>query len=249
VPFTGENVGSGGVLTTTLRSCGFSEKPTSRQRTRAKCAEEGGKEEEFSEERLYVECESENSSGEATGTKNVANIHVTFKGCGLFGFFPCKGAGLAEGEIKTTTLKGALGYINKAKKEVGVVLEPAKKHGEFARFECNKTLETTVGVGNKINGAYYEDSPGVENHGGYDQIISPITPVNTMTSEYTQVYTVSSEAPYSNIPNKFEGKHISLLEDFQIPIASEPEGKSDWAAAGEEITNVNTPTEAGEIKA
>ena len=249
VPFTGKNVGSGGVLTTTLRACGVpGATPHLKQFPRKKCIEEGGEEQTSETEPIRIECESETSSGEANGTKNVGNIKVTFNGCTLGGFLPCKGQGLAEGEIKTTTLKGALGYINKAKKEVGVVLEPAVKHGIFANFECGGLNETTVGVGNKKDGAFYEDKPGVENHGGYDQVISPITPVNTMTSEYTQVYAVSSEAPFANIPTKFEGKHISALEDTLVPLI-EPGSKFQWASAGEEITNVNTPAEAGEIKA
>ena len=70
-------------------------------------------------------------------------------------------------------------------------------------------ISRDVGVGNSKEGAFYEP----ENKGGYDGIISPITPVNTMTSEYTQVFTVNPEAA-ENIPNKFEGKHIELLEDY-----------------------------------
>ncbi len=139
-------------------------------------------------------------------------------------------------------LKGELGYINKAAKEVGVRLEPAKKHGPFAEFFCSGfNLNTTVGVGNTKEGAAY--SP--ENKGGNDQIISPITPVNTMSSTFTQVYT-GNYTTVENVPNKFEGKPVSLLEDYLV----NPEGNSSkWSKAVEEITNVNTPSEEGEIKA
>jgi hypothetical protein len=244
VPFTGKNIGSGGVLTSTLRVC--EAKGKSIRVPRKKCAEEGGEEYEAFEEPVKIECEAETSSGEAVGKNKIAKVNVAFKGCKLFGAFTCTSAGSAPGEVKTQELKGFLGYIE-AGKGVGVVLEPAKKHAPFAVFTC-ETLEVVVGVGSKKEGAQYEDSPGVENHGGYDQIISPITPTNEMTTEYTQVYTVSSEAPFGNIPANLDGKHISALEDHQVPLSS-PTDSSQWSAAGEEITNVNTPTEAGEIKA
>ena len=60
-------------------------------------------------------------------------------------------------------------------------------------------------------------TPGEEKHGGYDGIISPITPVDAMTNEYKQVYTQESEYPYRNIPSKFEDKHIDVLEDYIMP--------------------------------
>jgi len=250
VPFTGHNVGSGGVLTATIRACFYKEQPLVRQRTRAACAaatEKGEAEgEETEPSPAKVECESEKNTGEASGKSSIVNVNVTFEGCKLYGIFPCKNV-LGKENIQVNPLKGALGYINKAKKEVGVLLEPVEKHGYFAHFECGGLTVIYVGVGNKKDGAFYEDKPGVENHGGYDQIISPITPVNTMTSEYEQVYTTEAESPFANIPNKFEGKHLSALEAFQKPIAN-PENSLDWGPAGEEITNVNNTAEPGEIK-
>jgi hypothetical protein len=242
VPFTGHSVGSGGLLKAIVRYCERKD-GSLRRETRAKCAEEGGKE-ESSEELPAIECEAENSSGEATKSKNIANVKVVFTGCEYLGFAPCNSAGAASGEIKTEPLKGFLGYISKAKKEVGVVLEPVKKHGSFAKFDCGEIVDIVVGVGNGTEGAWYEP----ETTGGYDQVISPITPVNTMTSEYTQVYTTANEPPYGNVPHKLEGKHISALESTVQPV-SVPEQHWDWGAAGEEITNVNTPAEVGEIKA
>jgi hypothetical protein len=158
------------------------------------------------------------------------------------GSIPCAN-GPNEGEIVVNPLKGQLGYISKPEKKVGILLEPAIKHGEFAKFNCGGFLGTVVGVGNAKEGAFYEP----ETTGGYDGIISPITPVNTMTTEYTQVYTVNPETT-ANTPSKFEGKHIELLEDYLFN-ASEPQKASDWSPSGEEITNVNTVSEPGEIKA
>jgi hypothetical protein len=233
--FSGANVGSGGVLTTELHFC----YPNQIRVSAKKCVEGGGEVREPLGT-ASVECESEANHGEAKGTKEVANISVIFHGCKLFGSAPCSNSS-EEGAIVVNTLKGALGYINKAKKEVGVLLEPAVKKGEFVKFICGGFLATVVGVGNETEGAAY--SP--EKTGGYDGIISPITPVNTMSSKFTQVYTIN--AGDENIPSKFEGKHIELLEDYAFN-AEKPELTSMWSKAGEAVTNVNTQGGGEEVE-
>jgi hypothetical protein len=242
IPFSGHNIGSGGVLSTKLRICGEKENPSAmiygQHTTRKKCEEAGGVDSLI--ESVSIECESESNIGEATGKNGLTKVQVKFTGCKIFGVLPCQNGN--EGEINVNTLKGSLGYINKAEKKVGVLLEPAKKHGDFASFTCFGQLSIVVGVGNAKEGANYLP----ESKGGYDGIISPITPVNTMTSEYTQVFTINEA--FENVPNKFEGKHISLLEDYQYA-NEEPEIIYQWSPAGEEITNVNKATEEGEIKA
>jgi hypothetical protein len=235
--FTGGSVGSGGVLSVNLRGCD-SGKYESTRVSKKKCEEGAG---EWSEENgsTKVECESEQNSGEATGKKGLANVESTFSGCKLFGTIPC--GNIAEGEVKVNTLKGELGYINKAEHKVGVLLTPVTKKGRFVTFECGGFLKNVVGVGNTKEGAAY--SP--ESSGGYDGIISPITPVNQMTSSYEQVFTVKYPAD-ENIPSKFEGKHIELLESYAEQ--TENLSTSGWSTAGEELTNVNHPETAGEIK-
>ena len=241
VPFSGSNVGSGGVLTTSLVECSVSEEGGgSRRIPRPQCEAEGGKAEAVLA--VAIECESEHNTGEATGAKGVTNVSVLFRGCKIFGSAPCSN-GPEEGEIRVNPLKGELGYINKAEHKVGLLLEPKTKKGEFAKFTCAGVLSSVVGEGNVKEGAAY--SP--ESHGGYDQIISPITPVNQTTSTYEQVYTVNPET-YENIPSKFEGKHISLLESYTFN-AEEPKYSTMWAPSGEAITNVNTASEEGMIKA
>ena len=205
-----------------------------------------------------VECAGETASGEATGTNGVTGIHVTFKGCSLFGAAPCHSKGAAAGEIVVNALKGSLGYINKAKHEVGVLLEPATAGGTFAYFQCLYEGEEgeeagshiTVGVGNSLEGAFYKP----EATGGNDGIISPITPVNTMTTALTQEYRVNNlpeGGGSENIPSKFEGGHIELLEMFLATEEGNPptQYSSMWSSAGEEVTNVNTTEGAVEIKA
>ncbi len=243
IHFTGHNVGSGGVLSTFYNVC---EGPQEGKRVpRAKCLENGGSIAVDLEQTLNVECEAESSLGVTEGKNKVSGVHVTFTGCILLGSVPCQSVGAAEGEIKTSELKGELGYINKAAHEVGVKLEPVTKHGPFAHFLCpGFGDDASVGVGNSKEGTWYTEG-GKEKKGGNDQIISPITPVNEMTSTYTQVYTVNYSTD-ENVPSKFENKPLSLLESY---LEAEESGFSSlWTAAGEEITNVNTPTEPGEIK-
>jgi hypothetical protein len=262
IPFTGENVGSGGLLYAELAFCTDRNTHQALARgpmTRSACEAEGGYR-EFQGSGPLIQCAGENSSGEASGKNDVTGVHVTFTGCNLLGVIPCENAGPEE--IKTNELKGKLGYISKANHEAGVLLEPAVKHGDFADFECPELpLEVRVGVGNKKVGAAHTSSgcdqecpgatPEEEKHGGYDGVVSPIKPVNQMTSTFTQEYKVeeigggeNTGCP-ENIPNGFEGKHIDLLETQQANFNA----SSMWACAGEEITNVNTPEEAGEIKA
>jgi hypothetical protein len=238
--FAGANVGSGGLLTTEFLICEGPEAVKEHRISRKACEAGGGEAATFGT--LTVECESESNHGETAGTKEVKNVSVKFLGCKL-GATPCSN-GTSEGEILVNTLKGSLGYINKATKEVGVLLTPAVKKGEFAKFTCAGTLTTVVGVGNEKEGAAY--SP--ETKGGNDGIISPITPVNTMSKEFTQVYTVNANK--ENVPSKFEGKPIELLEDY-IFVNEEPQRSSLWQKAGEAITNVNHQVgeEAVEIKA
>jgi hypothetical protein len=210
---------------------------------RTHCENEGEEVEYFGEP-LNVECESEFNHGETSGAKGVANIAVIFRGCKLLGSVPCSNTS-NEGEIQTSTLKGELGYINKSTKDVGVLLEPTIKHGLFADFTCiGGAIGTAVGVGNKTEGAAY--SP--ESTGGYDGIISPVTPVNEMSTEFTQVYTINGSE--ENVPNSFEGKHIELLESY-LYNTGEPGVSTKWSRAGESITNVNKQLsgEPVEIKA
>ena len=246
VSFSGHSVGSGGVLSTGLNEChgGTDE---GKRVPRKKCIEAGGEVSESGESGyLVIECANETNVGVSEGVNKISKVHVTFTGCALGGSIPCNSEGAPEGEIQTSEFKGELGYISKAAHEVAVKLEPAKKGGAFAAFKCpGVAVGTTVGVGSSKEGTAYTEG-GKEGKGGNDQILSPITPVNTMTSTYTQVYTVNYTT-LENIPSNLEKKKRSDLEDYLV---NESIGFSSlWSRAGEEITNVNTPTEPGEIKA
>lgn len=189
-----------------------------------------------------VECTSENAGGEVGAKGEIKNVEVRFRGCKLFGNSACQNTA-EEGEVVVNILTGKLGYIDKATKEVGVVLNPAIKKGEFAKFTCAGTLTTIVGVGTSEKGLT-PVYPG--KNGGGDGIISPITPVDQMSATFTQVYTINAED--ENIPSHFEGKPNELLEAYVFR-NTEPESRSAWSKAGEQVTNVNTGEEEVEIKA
>lgn len=189
---------------------------------------------------LSVECQEERGAGEITskGT-GLRTVVVYFYGCKLFGAVPCSNSSEAE-VIVTNPLQATFGYINKAKKEVGVDVTPQKKHGEFAKFICGGSVETVVGAASSKEKAFY---PG---KGGGDGIISPIGPVDQMGSTETQVYWIDPETN-ENIPGKFEGKPLQELEDY---IGSGSGGHSPWAAGGETLVNkAYIQGEEAEIKA
>jgi hypothetical protein len=263
VPFTGASTGKG-LLSTGDFECAFGYEGPPWQITREYCKNHGGTESQSVG--VSVECEGETNRGEAEGKNKIANIEVTFFGCSIEGFLPCNSAGAASEEIVVNTLHGKLGWINKASKQVGVLLEPqAGKHAKFAEFECGEGfVKTVVGVGNKKEGSFYLSSgcigtcegatPEEEKHGGYDGIISPITPVNEMTKTFEQKFVSNGDATNpTNLPESFEGKHRDTLEDYvELDFGCEEpgcQGGIQWSPASEEVTNVNEPEEEGEIKA
>jgi hypothetical protein len=269
VHFTGASTGKG-LLSTGDFECAQNESAPF-QITRQKCAELAAENpekgiHEFWTEGVSVECEGETNEGETEGKNKIANIEVVFEGCTIEGA-PCQSFGAVNPEeIVVNTLKGKLGWIDKttSPKQVGVLLEPqAGKHARFAEFECAEGfVETVVGVGNKKEGSFYLSggcigicegaTPEEEKHGGYDGIISPITPVNEMTPTFEQKFVSngSVDAP-ANQPESFEGKHRESLEDYVTLRAPEYEFELgiQWSPASEEVTNINTPEEEGEIKA
>lgn len=91
-------------------------------------------------------------SGEITGANEVSNVIISFKGGNPYACTNGK-----EGEATTNKLKGRLGYINKAKTEVGLLLEAAT--GPIMKCSAQAPF-------------YGEEYKG--------SIIAPITPVNTL---------------------------------------------------------------------
>jgi hypothetical protein len=262
---------SGSILYSSVEHCVIGGE--SQTITRQACAERGGEREyrgtvdvECATERIYGGIDGPNF-----GTKNgLKGISLTFRGCNLGGVVPCESPGTNEepGKIFVGTLSGKLGWLNKSTKEVGVQLESAVKRGVVAHFTCPGVgIASTIGVGNKKEGTAWTSTgcvgpcpgttPEEEKHGGYDGFISRITPVNVMTSTYTQESKVEEPEGYSyNIPSSFEGKHIEELENRIYEPNSETGREeigtgSAWDTTGEESTIGWSPKfgESVEIKA
>jgi hypothetical protein len=158
--------------------------------------------------------------------KEVRNITVKYRGCKGLGN-PC-GNGSTTGEIETDQLKGTLGYINKSTKEVGVDIKP-QSGKEFAKFQCANAIQIVVGEGTETEGPAYPPK------GGGDGVIGVVTPVNSMVETFTTAFT-ANEATSENIPSKFEGKPIQVLEDY-INNLSRPGKGSLWSPAGQTQTS------------
>jgi hypothetical protein len=170
-----------------------------------------------------VKCSVEEAHGILSGSKEVSQVSVRFKGCHLSfnepepytcgnGLLPPQGSE-KEGEIVTRRLKGKLGYISGKGEEnpsVGLALEPEEKKGLFAQFMCaERFLVIRVGV-----------FPGGK---GNDSVISPIAPVDSMSVSNTQTYKYAEKEtepgsgkfevePGIQNPTHFEGGKEDYLE-------------------------------------
>jgi hypothetical protein len=186
---------------------------------------------------IYTRCTGETATGELSGTKEVSNVRVTFTGCvASLGNFVCENEfkssevegkthfEYTEGEIKTRGLKGKLGYISgkgTANPVVGLALEPEEKHGLFAFFGCGSSAPATPVIFSNVG-----VKPFSKINGG-DSVISPISPINTMGKQTTQVYAIKKvENP--------ETKELENERGIQAPSAFE-NGKPDFLEAQFEI--------------
>ena len=89
---------------------------------------------------LKITCTGGTDSGQLTGPKALTDT-IRFTGCILNGLICTNGR--VAGEIETFPLNGTLGYINKAKKQVGLDLaQPAGL--AFMSFECAEDLRVVV---------------------------------------------------------------------------------------------------------
>ncbi len=195
-----------------------------------------------------VECSSETATGEIAGTNQVKSVELVFQGCQVVPSGPTCSNTLNTGEIQWSLLKGKLGYIagaHSAFPTVGVNLTPesiAPRPRPFVEFKCG-TVSVLVGIAKTSQTCAY---PGPKCGG--DGIISPITPVNEMTVQFTGVYSTTA---FENIPSQFETGPLKELESrmFETLI---PANISGWSKTGETLTRLTTPLPVGaewEIKA
>jgi hypothetical protein len=92
-----------------------------------------------------VTCTKSSNTGQFTGGKSAGKITAIFTGC-LLHSDPCTSAGAKSGEVKTKALDGVVGWISKAKEEVGVELkaEAGLYEAEFVCGELNLRVSGAV---------------------------------------------------------------------------------------------------------
>ena len=89
-----------------------------------------------------VGCESEESSGEYSGTKDAKDVIVKFKKCAAPGLI-CTSPGHEKGELETVPLEGKVVWENEAKHKTALDLFP-EAGGNFIEFTCGATLTVAV---------------------------------------------------------------------------------------------------------
>jgi hypothetical protein len=89
-----------------------------------------------------VGCESEESAGEYSGTKDVKHLVVKFKKCEAPGLV-CTSEGHEKGELETRPLEGRVVWENEKEHKTALDLFP-EGGGEFIEFTCGSTLTVAV---------------------------------------------------------------------------------------------------------
>jgi hypothetical protein len=146
----------------------------------------------------------------------------------------CQNHGAAAGVIETSELETELGYINKAKKEVGVSFKGLgpehNAHGKTsAAFECG-------GGGLGPNTIYVTGS-----------VIGQITPVNVLTKEFT--LTLETIVPGKQKIEKFETGAKDTLTTETCEKVGEPTEKCASEGSSEKLTATLTFVPKVEVRA
>ncbi len=132
-----------------------------------------------------VKCTSFKDSGSVNTPTTENNVISEFKGCTSLGK-KCNSPAAKAGTIVTNKLAGELGYINKASKNVGVLLK-AETGSILAEFNCEGIEIVTTG-----------------------SVIGTIAPVNTFTKVETNVFAVNGEG-FQSVKNFEGGPNHELL--------------------------------------
>jgi hypothetical protein len=126
-----------------------------------------------------VHCTGSSGQGQITGLRSTVSEYV-FMGCvamkGATFESTCNSAGAGPEEITTGPIAAELVYLNQAKGEVGILLNPGG--GVYMSFECG-------GILTKASGPF----------------LSTITPVNTEASSFTATL---AESGAMQTPNEYE---------------------------------------------
>jgi hypothetical protein len=160
---------------------------------------------------IAVKCTADTNSGEITGPQT-GSMSIVFTGCKL-GKVPCNTPGAAPGVIATATLSIRVGYINKAKKEVGIDLVEAAG-APFMTYGCGPVLRGVV-IGSVI--------------GKITPTNKLVTPSETFILKFTQAVGVQK-------PVKLEGAPIDVLEtSFGGPFEQTGLASTDLILFGEPV--------------
>ncbi len=131
-----------------------------------------------------VSCKSFKDEGHVTTPTTEGKVISEFKVCTSLGK-KCASAGQKAGTIKTNSLAGELGYINKASKSVGVALK-AETGSVLAEFNCEGLEIVTTG-----------------------SVIGTLEPVNVFTKTEVNKFQVNGEG-FQTV-KKFEGGETHVL--------------------------------------
>ncbi len=127
-----------------------------------------------------VHCTDSKGEGRIIGPRSTLSEYV-FTGCkassGSEEGTGCKSAGASAEEIRTGTIEADLVYIDQAKHEVGMLLNPGG--GIYMNFQC--------GAGDSVNA-----------HGPF---LSPVGPINKVATSFTATLSGSGA---TQIPNEYE---------------------------------------------
>lgn len=92
--------------------------------------------------KFAVGCESEESAGEYSGTKEVKHLFVRFKQCAAPGLV-CTSPGHEKGELETVALEGKVVWENEKAHKTALDLFPEGAE-RFIEFTCGSTLTVAV---------------------------------------------------------------------------------------------------------
>lgn len=161
---------------------------------------------------VAVKCSASTNTGEITGPQT-GSMSIVFTGCKL-GKVPCNTPGAVPGVIATASLSMKVGYINKAKKEVGIDLVEGSG-APFLTYGCGPVLRGVV-IGSVI--------------GKITPTNKLVTPSETFILKFTQTVGVQK-------PVKLEGAPIDVLEtSFGGPFEQTGLSSTDRILFGEPVT-------------
>ena len=121
-----------------------------------------------------VQCAASTGEGEITGPRSTVSKY-RFTGCAT-GAEKCESTGASEGEIKTGSIDGELVYIDQARRQVGIVLDP--NAGTYIAFECE-------GISAEGRGPF----------------LAPVSPTNTEATAFAAILSQSGSA---QTPDEYE---------------------------------------------